>query len=192
MKKKVFIGLFILLICLCVLSSHVKYTDTDRVYNCNVRCALNTYITTELNGSEVVIKGDIFKLKEDPLKMVDSDGNTIAFADDDFNMVNQDDHVICVNDDEEYILHGNFGIGANFYTLYDKDYNEIANVSFNFTDTKGSIKSVDGKVWAKYYSALVLRDYYVVISEDCELSDEAVLILMASYKSDIISDSKSK
>ena len=65
----------------------------------------------------------------------------------------------------------------------------IANADFDVSDCYGSITSSDGVVWAEYSSGFMFNDYTVRIHEECELSDEVVLMLMASYKSDRITDS---
>lgn len=168
----------------------VTEADTDRVYECDVKFSpFQTKIITEFNGSEVTIKGDILKFVEDPLEMVDSDDNVLANADDDFNIINQDDHAIYVNGDLSCIVGGDFTIIANHYTIYDTEYEEIANADFDASDCYGSITSTDGVVWAEYSSGFIFNDYTVRIHEECELSDEVVLMLMASYKSDRIADS---
>ena len=48
----------------------------------------------------------------------------------------------------------------------------------------------DGKVIATYSSPFLMYDYDVAIYSDI-LSDEAVLLIMASYVSDIVADSES-
>lgn len=190
MRNKLIV--LILLVCCLGLTAcgTVTKKENDRVYECDVHIfSLNTKITTEFNGSEVTIKGDILRFIEDPLKMVDSEDNVLANAGDDYNFINQDDHAIYVNGDLSCIVGGDFGMIANHYTIYDTEYEELANADFDASDCYGSITSTDGVVWAEYSSGFMFNDYTVRIHEECELSDEVVLMLMASYKSDRIADS---
>lgn len=169
----------------------ITKAENDKLYFCDVKYnPFQTKVVTNLNGSEVTIKGDVFKFVEDPLEMIDLDGNILANADDDYNFINQDDHAIYVGDTLDCIVGGDFGIMSNHYTLYDSNYEEIAKADFDAMDTYGSITSTDGVVWAEYSSGLLFNDYDVCIHEDCELSDEVVLLLMASYKSDKIADNR--
>lgn len=172
-----------------VACNSVTVSDSDTVYDCNVHLnLLRTKITTELNGSEVTIKGNVLRFIEDPLSMVDSKDNVIANADDNYNFINQDDHAIYVNGVLACIVGGDFGFIANHYTIYNTDYKEIAKADFDSFDSYGSITSIDGVVWAEYSSGVLFYDYTVRIHEECELSDEVVLLLMASYKSDKMAD----
>ena len=190
MKKKLYLILMLCCFSLTACSS-VEKAENDRLYSCDIRYnPFQTKILTNLNGSQVTIKGDILKFVEDPLEMVDSDGNVLANADDDYNFINQDDHAIYVNGDLDCILGGDFGIMANHYTIYDSEYKEIAKADFNAMDTYGSITSTDGVVWVEYASGILYNDYNVYIHESCELSDESVLLMVASYKSDKIADSR--
>lgn len=188
MKNKVLaIFLVSLGVLLTVACNNVQIEDNDRVYNCDVKNPLKTKIITELNGDTVTIKGD-WKLIEDPLDMVNSEGEVIANAGDDYNFIDQDDHAIYVNGDLDCFVKGELGIVANHYTIYDEEHNEIAKADFNGSDTYGSITSGE-EVWVEYSSGFAFYDYKVVIHENCEISDESVLMIMASYKSDRIADS---
>lgn len=190
MKHKLLV-LILSVFCLNLTACGEKVTEleNDTVYECDVKLSARTKIITNLNGSEVTIKGGILRLIEDPLEMVNSDGSVLANADDDYNFINQDDHAIYVNDDIGCIVNGNFGFAANHYTIYNKDYEEIAKADFNATDTYGSIVTPDGVLWAEYSSGFFFNDYTIRVHEECDLSDEAVLMLMASYKSDRLADS---
>jgi hypothetical protein len=51
-------------------------------------------------------------------------------------------------------------------------------------DTRGIMYNMDGKVIARYDSALSRYDYIVSIYDDCQIDDESVLMIFASYVSD--------
>ena len=79
---------------------------------------------------------------------------------------------------------GKIKLFADSYDVFDADGNKIAFVSFNMFDTSGVMKNMDGDIIARYDSALSRKDYIVSIYDNCQIDDESILLIFASYVSD--------
>lgn len=155
-------------------------------YDCNYRVlSLDTQIeTVDKNGNTVTIKGDIFRIFEDPLSMIDSEGNVLVYAGDAYNFVTQNDHGIYVGDEHVYDVVGEFKLFADSYTVRDAEGNEVAYVKFNMWDTVGKMYTADGTLVAQYNSGYFNHDYTVSIFESNQFDEDVVQMIFASYVSD--------
>ena len=90
----------------------------------------------------------------------------------------------------ECIMEGKFAFFGEKYDILNNKQEVIGSAKFNAFNTKGEIVDNDGKVIATYSSPFLMYDYDITIYSDI-LSDEAVLLIMASYVSDIVADSES-
>ena len=167
-------------------SDAVVAETTSRTYDCDYKSlALSTKITTTINGDAVTIKGNIFKLVTDPLKMIDSEGTVLAEATDSYNIISEDDHTIIVNGSVDVIMSGNFDFIGKSYKLYDKDGNHIGNFERSkLTSMGATITDIDGNIIAEYSRAPFMNDYSVTINDNDKMSDESILMIMASFVSD--------
>lgn len=176
--------IIIIILTMFIFTSCANYEPgaNGRIYECDYHTfSFNTKITTTINDKEVSITGDILTFIEDPLKMED-DTNIIAKADDSYNFIGQDDHAITVNGKYEITIHGNFKILGEKYDLYKKD-TKVGYAEFNTTHTSGAIYE-GNKVVAVYSKPFILNDYDVTIYDNTLCSDEAILMIVASYVSD--------
>ena len=168
-------------------------SDDYRTYECNYKSTsiTQTRIKTVIDGRDVIITGSsIAKLKiTDPLGMYDADGNEIAYAGDTYGFIAQDTHGIYVNGEFEINMGGNVSLLGNVYTLKDKDGNALATIDCNSFDTKGYVTDNDGNIIASYESLYAVNDYTVKICDNGICSDEAMLLIIASYVSDVKYDS---
>lgn len=168
-------------------------SDDYRTYECDYKSTsiTQTRIETLIDGRDVIIKGSsIAKLKiTDPLGMYDADGNEIAYAGDTYGFIAQDTHGIYVNGEFEINMEGNVSLLGNVYTLKDKDGNTLATIDCNSFDTKGYVTDNDGNIIASYESLYAVNDYTVKICDNGICSDEAMLLIIASYVSDVKYDS---
>ena len=168
-------------------------SDDYRTYECDYKSTsiTQTRIETVIDGRDVIIKGSsIAKLKiTDPLRMYDADGNEIAYAGDTYGFIAQDTHGIYVNDEFEINMEGNVSLLGNVYTLKDKDGNALATIDCNSFDTKGYVTDNDDNIIASYESLYAVNDYTVKICDNDICSDEAMLLIIASYVSDVKYDS---
>lgn len=168
-------------------------SDDYRTYGCDYKSTsiTQTRIETLIDGRDVIIKGSsIAKLKiTDPLGMYDADGNEIAYAGDTYGFIAQDTHGIYVNGEFEINMEGNVSLLGNIYTLKDKDGNALATIDCNSFDTKGYVTDNDGNIIASYESLYAVNDYTVKICDNDICSDEAMLLIIASYVSDVKYDS---
>ena len=89
-----------------------------------------------------------------------------------------------------YVCDGKIKWFADSYDVFNKDGDKIAYVKFNMWDTKGTMVDMDGNVIAKYNSAWSRYDYIVSIYDNCPIDDESILMIFASYVSDVRSDSR--
>ena len=80
---------------------------------------------------------------------------------------------------------GKFDVFGNTYALKDADGNIVGEVKHNATQTSGEIVDNEGNVIATYKSAIKINDYTVNVYENDMMSDEAVLMIMASFVSDM-------
>lgn len=170
----------------CSTQGTVPNEGVVSTYDCNYRVlSLDTQIeTVDKNGNAVTIKGDIFRLFEDPLSMIDASGNVLVYAGDAYNFVTQNDHGIYVGDEHVYDVVGEFKWLADSYTVRDADGKEIAYVDFNMWDTVGKMYTTNGTLIAQYNSGYFNHDYTVSIFEANEFDEDVVQMIFASYVSD--------
>lgn len=175
-----------------ITSSKDLASDDYRTYECDYKSTsiTQTRIETVIDGKDITIKGgSIAKLKiTDPLGMYDADGNEIAYAGDTYGFIAQDTHGIYVNGEFEINMEGNVSLLGNVYTLKDKDGNALATIDCNSFDTKSYITDNDGNIIASYESLFTMSDYTVKICDNDICSDEAMLLIIASYVSDVKHD----
>lgn len=165
-------------------------TETGRVYECDYKSLnINTKITTTLDGEEISIVGNIFRLLTDPLTVKDSKGNVLGYAGDTYGIISQDDHGIYVGDSFDVNMCGNVDLWGESYKLKDSEGNVVGTVEFNMSNTGGNIKDANGNLIAKYSSALFMNDYTVTIYDNDVCSDMSILMIVASYVSDYKADS---
>lgn len=164
-------------------------TETGRVYKCDYKSLnLNTKITTTLDGEEIVIAGNVFRLLTDPLTVKDSNGNVLGYADDAYGIISQDDHGIYIGEKFDINMCGNVDLWGESYKLKDSEGNIIATVKFNTWNTKGSIKDTEGNLIATYSSSPIMNDYTVTVYDNSICSDMSILMIVASYVSDYMAD----
>ena len=170
----------------CGSGSSGKSTGANgRKYECDYHTiSLNTEISTQIDGVEVTISGNLFKFITDPLKMTDPSGNVLATADDSYNIISQDDHSIVVDGEFEVCIAGNVDIIGESYDLYDRNGNKVGYADFSAFGYSGGIYDVNGNVAAEYSRAFAMNDYTVTVYDNDICSDKAMLMLVASYVSD--------
>ena len=188
----------VVIIVICGIASGITRSkdlasDDYRTYECDYKSTsiTQTRIETVIDGKDIIIKGSsIAKLKiTDPLGMYDADDNEIAYAGDTYGFIAQDTHGIYVNGKFEINMEGNVSLLGNVYTLKDKDGNALATIDCNSFDTKGYVTDNDGNIIASYESLYAVNDYTVKICDNDICSDEAMLLIIASYVSDVKYDS---
>ena len=195
MNKKIFALFMILLIsCLTACGTVADVTTkASRIYECDYKSLnINTKITTTIDGEEISIVGNIFKLLTDPLTVKDSKGNVLGYAGDAYGIISQDDHGIYIGEEFDVNMCGNVDLWGESYKLKDAEGNIVGTVEFNMSNTGGSIKDVNGNLVATYSSVLFMNDYTVTIYDNDVCSDMSILMIVASYVSDYKADSKSK
>lgn len=195
MRKKISALIMILLIsCLSACGTTTDAaTKTGRVYECDYKSLnINTKITTTIDGEEISIVGNIFKLLTDPLTVKDSKGNVLGYAGDAYGIISQDDHGIYIGNEFDVNMCGNVDLWGESYKLKDAEGNIVGIVEFNMSNTGGNIKDVNGNLIATYSSALFMNDYTVTIYDNDVCSDMSILMIMASYVSDYKADSKNR
>lgn len=166
-----------------------ELAKTARTYECDYHTlSFNTKITFNMNGEEYSVTGDFVRILTDPLTMKDSKGNIVGTADDDYNLINQDDHAIIVNGQFEVAIHGNFEVFGESYELYDAEGNKVGYTDFNTFGTSGKIVDNNGTAVALYSKNIMFNDYSVTIYDNNICSDEAILMIVASYASDFHAD----
>lgn len=196
-KRTSIIGTIILLAFIAVIVASCNKTNIDntfvnndsgRIYYCDYHTiSFRTKITYTKDNDNYEITGNFITFLTDPLKL-SKNGTVIGRADDSYNIITQDDHAIIINDKFEIDVAGNFEIFGNSYELYDADGNKVGSASFNTFCTDGSIKDIDGNIVAKYRKDIMLNDYNVTIYDNTLCSDEAILMIIASYVSDYHAD----
>ena len=165
-------------------------TETSRVYECDYKSLnINTKITTTLNGEEIVIVGNVFRLLTDPLTVKDLEGNVLGYAGDAYGIISQDDHGIYIGNEFDVNMCGNVDLFGESYKLKDSEGNIIAYIEFNMMNTRGSIVDTEGNLVATYSSSYFMNDYTVTIYDNDICSDMSILMIMASYVSDYKADS---
>ena len=174
--------------CGSVASTEIN-TKTGRVYKCDYKSLnINTKITTILDGEEISISGNIFRLLTDPLTVKDSNGNILGYAGDVYGFISQDDHGIYIGEEFDVNMCGNVDLFGESYELKDSDGKTIATVAFNMSNTGGSIRDIKGNLIATYSSSYFMNDYTVTIYDNDICSDMSILMIVASYVSDYMAD----
>ena len=158
-------------------------------YECNVNACqffmgIKTVINTTVDEKAVEISRDSFTIGTEPLSMKDEEGNVLASAGDVYGIISQDDHGIYVNDSFEINMCGNIDFNGESYELQDSEGNLIATVEFSTGNTSGGIIDTEGNLIATFKSDIGRYDYTVDIYENDIFSDNAILMIMASYMSD--------
>lgn len=162
---------------------------TKRIYKCDYKSVnINTKITTTINGEEIIISGNIFKLFTDPLTVKDSKGNVLGYAGDVYGFISQDDHGIYINKEFDINMCGNVDLFGESYELKNQNGDTVATVEFNMSNTVGSIVDVNGNLIAEYSSSFLMNDYTVTIYDNAVCSDMSILMIVASYVSDYMAD----
>lgn len=193
MKKILSLLISILMIvnlsaCGSVANTEIK-TEAGRVYKCDYKSLnMNTKITTVLDGEEIIIVGNIFRLLTDPLTVKDSKGNVLGYAGDVYGFISQDDHGIYIGEEFNVNMCGNVDLFGESYELKDSDGETIATVEFNMSNTGGSIRDIKGNLIATYSSSYFMNDYTVTIYDNNICSDMSILMIVASYVSDYMAD----
>lgn len=164
-------------------------TEISRIYRCDYKSlSINTKITTIFNGEEISIVGNIFTFLTDPLTVKDSKGNVLGYAGDAYGIISQDDHGIYIGEEFDVNMCGNVDLFGESYKLKDSEGNIIANVKFNYSNTTGSVRDIDGNLIATYSSAPFMNDYTVTVYDNNVCSDMSILMIVASYVSDYMAD----
>jgi hypothetical protein len=167
-----------------VVFPHVPNQGTYTDYTCDVKLDVKTRINVTTDGTDYVqIVGNNFALVVDPLKM-NKNGEEVAMAGDSFRFISQDAHGIQVYDGETIDMVGRVSFVGNSYKLYDEEGRQIGTAKFNMVNTEGRIKDMDGNLMAFYSSIPYRNDYNVRIYDNCTISEDAVLLIMAAYYSD--------
>lgn len=173
--------------------------DPVSSYRCDVKHFLKIKTTIDVYSDENldgVITGDfafgLFKKVHDPLVYTGTDGNVIAKGSDEYHIITQDDHTIVDGSGNVLaVMKGQFKVLGEKYSIYDAKGEYIGYLDIGVTDTYGGYYNTDGELCASYKSHFLFKDYDVVIGSNSDLSDEAVLMLFASYHSDHAADSTS-
>lgn len=161
---------------------------TARTYSCDYHTvSISTCISFEKDGSEYEITGNLFKVVTDPLQL-SKDGTVIGKADDSYKVIGQDDHAIVINGKFEVDVHGNFEVFGNSYELRDINGDKIGSASFGEMHLDGTVYDAAGEVIAEYSKPPLINDYDVTIYDNDVCSDEAILMIVASYVSDYHAD----
>ncbi len=165
-------------------------------YNCDVDWFLKTRTIIKVSGTSVngVVTGNfaygLFKKVHDPVEFYDLDGHLIAKASDKYHLITQDDH--CIIDSEGNVMavmEGQFQLFGERYKIYNEEGIYIGYLKVGITSTYGGLYDVNDRLMATYKSHFCFKDFELVIDEDAPLSDEAIILLFASYYSDFDADS---
>jgi uncharacterized protein YxjI len=168
-------------------------TPEDAVsrYMCDVNpFALKTCVNIKnSDGTELYnVNGEYFSAFEDNLVMQDTCGNIVREMNDNYNFITQNDHTILDGNGFLYICEGNVNFMGNSYQVFDNKKEQVGNVWFDAFNTRGTISNMDGEIVAQYNSKLFCSDYVVSIFENCAIDEASVLMMFASYVSDIRAD----
>jgi hypothetical protein len=175
------------IIAFVVIFPHVPSQGTYTDYTCDVavfstKTSIN--VTTDADGNDYAkIQGKSFSLFVDPLKM-NKNGEEVAVAGDSYSFISQDAHGIRVYNGDTIDMVGCISFFGDSYELYDEEGRQLGTATFNSLNTEGKIKDMDGNLMAFYSSMLYRNDYNVRIYDNCTISEDAVLLIMASYYSD--------
>lgn len=189
--------ILVVLICLfllggLLLSNKQKMSDYTE-YKCDVKSLrLSTTIDIDKDNKEFVkVKGNIFKVITDPLKMYDLNENQIAYADDSYHLIKQDSHSIFVNGNLSVEMVGLVKLFGEEYEIYNENGEKIARVTFNMFNTNGNMYDMEENLIADFNSKFLFNDFKVRITRDCNLDEKTVLMIFCSYYSDQKADSSS-
>lgn len=165
--------------------------EEKNVYHCDYKViALKTNIEVTKNDDKIGdISGKVIRLITDPLTFINSNGDVVGQASDTYAFIAQDSHGIIVGDTLEVVMAGKFKLFGEKYELLNADGEKIGMATFNLFRTSGKIVDNDGNVCATYSSPMLFYDYDVEILNDT-FSDEAVLLMVASYMSDVVTDAR--
>ena len=191
MKKSIFIYITIAVIAALIALFSTNITapnDADTQYFCdyhNISFDMNIDVQDIGGKSLYTINGEFFASYEDDLAMTTKSGQLVKHTNDVYNFITQNEHVIYDAENNLcYKCDGKIKLFADSYDVFDADGNKIAFVSFNMFDTSGVMKNMDGDIIARYDSALSRKDYIVSIYDNCQIDDESILLIFASYVSD--------
>ena len=195
MKKRrvlpIYLILLIILIILAIVTSIKPNIGESTLYFCDVKVfSLKTNINIKKGEENIAnIRGKAIRFVTDPLMMYDNEENKIAYGADDYHFIAQDSHSILVNNQPTVEMVGKFSIFGDKYDIYNMDGQIIATANFNILNSYGTITGTDGTLWADYQSNFYRFDYNVRIKDECEIDDNTILLMMASFYSDRATDS---
>ena len=196
MKKSIFayIALVVLLGVMSLFAFNINVPQgAASQYFCdyhNISFDMDVNVQDMDGNSLYTINGEFFAAYEDDLAMTTKDGQLVKHTNDIYNFITQNEHVIYDSDNNVcYSCDGKIKLFADSYDVFDADNKKVAYVSFNMFDTAGIMKDMDGNMIARYDSALWRKDYVVSIYDNCPIDDDVVLLIFASYVSDVRSDS---
>jgi len=169
-----------------------KVTETENTYFCNYKIFnFNTEIEVYKNNDRIYkVSGNVVRFLTDPLTMYDNSGSEIGYADDDYNLITQDNHTIIINDEARLVMSGKVELFGEKYDILDATDNTIGTAKFDTFGINGTIKDENGNLCATYYSPIFREDFYIeMVNEKFDIKE--VVLMMASYKSDVVADNKS-
>lgn len=185
-----FVAVFVYLLC-STGTLFVTKEGSFNTYKCDYKSMkMNTKIITNLDGKEISIEGELFSYITDPLTVRDSDGNVLGYAGDSYGYVTQDDHGIYIGTEFDVNMCGKFSIFRNVYHIKNEKEEVVAIAKFNAVDTYGVVYDMENKAIATYSSLPFANDYKVSIYDNDICSDMSILMIMASYKSDVVADQR--
>mgnify|MGYP003291947822 CR=1 FL=1 len=193
MKGKVIIAPVIII--LTILIASLLFTikgpsDASIQYFCNQKM-LSWDLNIDVENGMYKIDGELFSTYEDDLAMTNKGGDLVRKTDDQYNFITQNNHAIYDKDGNVlYGCNGKFKLFADSYEVVDKDGEKVATVNFNMFDTVGVMRDNNGNIIARYDSALWRKDYIVSIYDGCTIDDESILMIFASYVSDVRADNQ--
>lgn len=187
MKKNFAIAIIaVILTAVCAVMSYAETPDTYKSqYNNDVKIvSLNLKVETSSDNAAYSIEGEILSKLEDNLTMTDSEGQVVRKMIDDYNLISQNNHSIVDGENNViYTCNGRIKVFADSYDVY-KDGKKVAYAEFNVFDTEGKLYNANGVKIAQYNSGYFRKDYTITVFESCEMEDEDVLMIFASYVSD--------
>ena len=194
--KKSYIAIFVVVIIFIWIIGYSSLgikndIGSNTEYKCNVK-HLNLATTIEINKENeyfAKVTGNIFTFITDPLTMIDSDGNKVAYAGDEYHFIAQDSHSVFVDGEVTAEMVGKVEFFGEEYDIYDKDGKKIASVKFNESNTDGEMYDTNGNLIADYNSKLGFYDFDVRITDKCTIDEKTVLMIFCSYYSDQSADS---
>lgn len=194
-EKRNIIGIVIASVLLMVMafifSGKEDFEGPHTEYSCDVKnFQLSTTVEIEKENEDFAkVSGNIFALVTDPLTMYDLAETKTAYAGDAYHFIAQDSHTIYVDNQLTVEMVGLIDFFGESYDIYDLDGEKIAHMKFNFWNTNGKMYDMDNNIIADYNSNFFFNDFSVRISENCNLDEKTVLMIMCSYYSDQNADS---